>query len=525
MGKAHCFTVYNVYLFPIRLFFWNSGVLLLWNNLSIMVLKMKNWIKKLVPNLSLLLIVGLLFGIVVPLTTFQPTYAQSDTLYENFITDDDAVINITGNNWFGQTFTTNTTIPHTITQIKAKIYRVGSPGTLTANIYQVSGGVPTGQEIGTGDISGDALTTDTAGAWYSITLDEEIALQTGTIYAVVLEARNGTSEDYVLWRYDNADGYADGTEVTSTNGGSTWSAVGANDMMFEIWGNPAINILDAKVFESFLEDDDQLFVFSYQVFPPTEYDDKLPQNYFNTQLLTDSTLKAQGKLPAWGYKPGSIYLSASSAVPWGTNTTSIKIAGIAGTDFAGNIGQYTFTGSDWEGEDLDLLDDWVITNALAMGTWYDVDFITASQGGENLLTYEGGVVFMVGIPGLVTVRDNLFTITPTTELPEKKTHTDSYAEGLLGGWGSGWTRAVDDIGTLIGVSGDFVGGSIWGYVVILGISVIGVGTGSPVIGLVCAGLPLLFMGGLLGTIPLVYILLPVFILGTWAILKLTIWKV
>ena len=80
---------------------------------------------------------------------------------------------------------------------------------------------------------------------------------------------------------------------------------------------------------------------------------------------------------------------------------------------------------------------------------------------------------------------------------------------------------VGYIGDLIGVPGAFLGGSIWFYFVILGISVIGVGVGNPIVGLICAGLPLMFIGGVLGTIPLSLILLPTFLLGTWAIMKLT----
>lgn len=445
----------------------------------------------------------------------------SDTLYEYWNTADDADVDIYGNNWFGQTFTTGATVPHTVTQVRVRLFRVGSPGTLTAQIHRTSAGVPTGQHIGEGDIDADTFTTGTAGAWYTVTLDEETALESSTMYAVVLGARDGGAADYVSWRYDNANGYASGTEVTSTDGGITWSTVGANDMMFEVWGNPALRILDVKVFESLIEDSDQLFLFSYQVIPPTAYDDELPISYFHTQLLVGSSLEAQGKLLAWGYKPGGFYLSADNALPWDSNLTAIKITGLTGGDFAGDEAEYILTSTDWVGEDLYVLDDWVIATANAMGTWYGVTLTGANDVGEAMLTPDGGLLFTIGIPGLEGIRPSLFSITPVTEVPEKKTHDTSYADSLLGGLGGKWVDAVDDIGELIGVSGEFVGGSIWAYIIVLGISVVGVGVGNPVVSLICAGLPLAFIGGALGAVPLIYILLPVFLLGVWAIMKLT----
>jgi len=444
----------------------------------------------------------------------------SDTLYEYFNTGDDADVDIYENNWFGQTFTTSATVPHTITQVRLRLFRVGSPGTLTAQIYRTSAGVPTGQEIGTGDIDGDTLTDSATGAWYTITLDEEVALQAETMYAITLDAKDGDASNYVSWRYDNGNGYADGTEVSSTDGGTTWSTVGANDMMFEVWGNPALQILDCKVFGNLLEDGDQLFIYSYQVIPPSAYDDTLSLDYFHTQLLVSSTLEAQAKLPAWGYKPGGFYLSADEALPWGINQTAIKIVGITGGDFAGDEAEYILTGTDWVGEDLNTLDDWIITTANAMGTWYGLTLTGVSSEGHYFLNPDGTVLFIIGIPGLEDIRPGMFSIQGVTPIPEEGEFDTSYAEGLVGGLGERWDDATEEIGDLVGVSGELVGGTFWIYVVVLGLALGGTVFGSGPIALICAGLPLAFLGGSLGAVPLEYILLPVFVLGVFAILKL-----
>lgn len=155
--------------------------------------------------------------------------------FEHYITDDDNTDFMAGNAWVGQTFTPS--IPHTITSVKLKLYRIGSPGTLTVGIRATSSGKPTGADLCSGTIDGNGLTTDTAGAWYEITFGAGTSLSVGTMYAIVGRALDGTiSTDEVRWRVDRTSStYSGGTEVYSTNGGSIWY-IDTYDNMFEEWG-------------------------------------------------------------------------------------------------------------------------------------------------------------------------------------------------------------------------------------------------------------------------------------------------
>ena len=467
---------------------------------------------------GLLVAIILLVGLTVPLVVGAVGYTQ----YEYWNTADDADVDIYAPNQYGQTFTTNATAPHTVAQVRLKLFRVGAPGTLTVYIFETDGGHPTGLPIGEGTISGDSLTTGTSGTWYVVTLDEEVSLGAATQYATVCAVKGGTATDYVAWRYDNGNGYADGTEESSTNGGVSWSTTGANDMMFEIWGNPGIKVVDAKVFSNFVEDGDQLFVFTYQVMVSEDYIAKTPQDYFHMQLLEGETVVAQAKLPAWGYKPGSIYLSADEALPWGVTTDKIKITGIVGSDFNGTSSDYTLVASDWVGQDLEQLDDWVVAAASHMEFFYGTSLVN-SQEGEYMLNEVGGTVFITGIPGLAEVRPHLFGEVPAGDMPPGKTHTTDYQDTLIGNFGARATAAFADIGDLVGVSGGFIGGVFWGFIMVAAVSLLGLATGNTSIALISA-IPFLFIGNYLGIIPLVYTLIPTFLIATYVVAMLTIWR-
>lgn len=161
------------------------------------------------------------------------------TLYEYYNTGDDGAYDEYGVYWSAQTFTPSTA--HKITSVKLKLYRVGSPGTITVGIRATSSGLPTGADLCSGTINGNTLTTDTAGAWYEITLGAGYDLSASTKYAIVVRALDGWSGNEPYWRYDSTSPtYAGGSFVYSENSGGSWSAVTGNDFMFEEWGELAV---------------------------------------------------------------------------------------------------------------------------------------------------------------------------------------------------------------------------------------------------------------------------------------------
>ncbi|MBA7589542.1 hypothetical protein ES708_31627 [subsurface metagenome] len=102
-------------------------------------------------------------------------------LFEYYITGDDFGYGVYGPNWEAQTFTPS--VAHKITSVKLKLYRRGSPGTLTVAIKAVDvSHHPTGADLCSGTTNGNTLTEDMAGEWREITLGAGANLNTDTEY-------------------------------------------------------------------------------------------------------------------------------------------------------------------------------------------------------------------------------------------------------------------------------------------------------------------------------------------------------
>jgi hypothetical protein len=157
------------------------------------------------------------------------------TLYEYYNTGDDSSQPFWDTRWEAQTFTPSTT--HTITSVKLRLYRVGSPGTITVGIRATDGdGHPTGEDLCSGTTDGDTLTTDSGGEWREITLGSGYELSASTKYAIVGRTSRGYS-DRVNWLKDASSPlYAGGQRERSDDAGSFWTGYSNNDYMFEDWG-------------------------------------------------------------------------------------------------------------------------------------------------------------------------------------------------------------------------------------------------------------------------------------------------
>jgi hypothetical protein len=162
--------------------------------------------------------------------------AEGNLIYEYYNTGDAASSNVYGDYWLAQTFTVGAT-GHTVTSVKLKLYRVGSPGTVTVSIRATNvNGHPTGSDLTSGSIDGNSLTTDSTGAWYEIGLVPYL-LSPNTKYGIVVRAPSGNSGNAGKWRYNSSSlTYSGGNYEESGNGGVLWSAIPLSDCMFEVWG-------------------------------------------------------------------------------------------------------------------------------------------------------------------------------------------------------------------------------------------------------------------------------------------------
>ena len=170
------------------------------------------------------------------------------TLYENYITGDNTSVVVADFRWDTMAFTPS--ITHSLTSVKLKLLRKGSPGNLTVSIRATTdsgsspfGKIPTGSDIDgtTGTTNGNTLTSGAAGEWREITLGAAVRVNAGTAYAIVIRALTGdATNNYVAWRWDDSGAtYGDGNRAGSFDSGSSWSAPGLDsDLMFEEWGDP-----------------------------------------------------------------------------------------------------------------------------------------------------------------------------------------------------------------------------------------------------------------------------------------------
>ncbi len=379
----------------------------------------------------------------------------SAVLYEYLSSgSDNCTVDTYSANWGYQTFTTSQA--HTVSSVRLYIQRTGNPGTVTTSIKRTTGGIPTGTDLGAATYNGNNFATSPS--WYEFAFSPEIRLESSTQYAVVVRAIDGSAANKVEWCMVNAGGLANGNAGYSTDSGSSWVSLAPADHLLEIWGYPCLGIEDAKVFTNYQTTGDWLVVMRYTNVYPPYYDSYNVKSYFVLQLTDASgTVKAQVACPEWDYKPGSIYLSPSL-------TTALTYGGayrvrLYGT-FTGNpYVEYPLQSTDWLGSDLTRLDNWVITSAKLLGTYYSQVLTTYIAERGEVLNSTGGVFFANGVTALSTVRPNLFQIIstpvtpPTGDFPQAGEGAATW-QALLGPYVSAKLTGMGDV---FGVDGKAFG--------------------------------------------------------------------
>lgn len=364
-----------------------------------------------------------------------------------------------------QTFTTNTTdISHSVTSFKLKLKRVGTPGNVVASIKHTANSTtgqtcwsyPTGDNIISATLDGD--TFDLNYTWYEFIPDVETCLSANTTYAIVVKADSGDSSNYIMWQADAGGGYTGGNSGYSTDSGVNWTNNCPTDQLFEIWGNPCLEVLDAKVFSGYIEDGDWLITVLYKNFFQPYYEQaKDVQSLFYLQLADGTTVKASTILPEWGYRPACIYLSATEVtqLEWGEDYTVRIYCNFGAYPYSA----YSLQSTDWLGSDLARLDSWVRTSAKLMEDYYETTYTEYVSGKGLVLNEAGGVIFANNIPELDTVRPDIFKINSNTVDYE----TDDYTQDLQADlvwqtmWGPQITRAFTLTGNAYNLQGNQIG--------------------------------------------------------------------
>lgn len=220
---------------------------------------------------------------------------------------------------------------------------------------------------------------------------------------------------------------------------------------------------DVKVYTGYAETDDWLIVVVYNVSgTDTNSSCDIYAYPWRIQLLNGAIELTDNNLQQCGMRPASIYLNADTAagLVWGTNY-SVKIYGNFGAE---PNASRTINASDWVGENLNGLDQWVISKAKIIGTFDSVDYVDAVPVYGEVLNTDGGYIFDTGIPYLSHYRPDIFEITAESVIIdyEETDGTGSYGEGLYTTpmediWGLPIATALDNMGFYFGIDGRIFG--------------------------------------------------------------------
>lgn len=423
-------------------------------------------------------------------------------------------------NYSTESFTVGAT-SHTITEIVLELKRVGTtPGDVIIELYHADiSGNPTGLTIESATYDGDVLSTSYSMLEFSIDETSVTALQP---YAIVVSAPLGGVADYILWHRVAAGGLADAVASYSTDGGITWTPEANAQYLFEIWGNPCIDVVSGLAYRNYIETGDILFLLEYVNIYPPYYDppQQKPSQYFTIRLYdtNGTTLLASTPMLQWGNRPGSLYLNADQAA-------SITIGGayymaVYGT-FTGNpVDMYPLAVTDWSGD----IGEWVIATAYNMALYYNVDFTTfLVDGGEVLAgtNNEGIAMFVTGVPYLMETHPELFVVvseTPHFVAPTAPPNLNFNT--WQGQVGSIIATFFNTFGGMLGISGKFIGTFLLLALYFAMAASIGTKGGSPLIAL-AIGFPLVGIGVFAMFID--YAIIGVIMIVAWAITLIGFW--
>jgi hypothetical protein len=450
---------------------------------------------------------GMGFALLLLAISFVSPVKATDgfTLYEHLSTGQDGDSDkIYGANWGYMQFTADD-ISHTAAKLSLYLKRNGEPGTVTVLLREAEGGVPEGDDLLSITFNGDVISTSYTS--YGLDISEE-GLEAGEQYAIVVRAVAGDVDNYVYWGKDDGGGLANAISGTSVDGGLSFDADGDDDdFLFEVWGNPCIEVLGAKVFSGYKQTGDWLVVADVKNVYVPYYPNNDSQIYFQLQLLSGTTVKGATSFRAWDRQPLAIYLNAATAgtMTWGS-AYKIRIQSMFDSDVHS---EYTLVSADWNAGNLLYLDSYVRTLASIYEDYYDTVYLTSVTGQtDRVLNESGSIVFMRGVPGLEIVRTDLFYTSFGIETPEPTEHailepdtetaigSENYNRleeiaDFLGGDVApetilGWVMAV--VALFIGIGCVAAGHGMVGIVVVL----FSVGSGS----LVYGGFPALAIGAL-----------------------------
>jgi Carboxypeptidase regulatory-like domain/Bacterial Ig-like domain (group 3) len=145
----------------------------------------------------------------------------------------------TNTSWAGETFTP--TVSGNLREVDVELFCASCTANtpdITLSIRATTGTtpVPTGSDLATGTLAG--FNDGGAGGLKTIVLNTPLAVTAGTHYAFIFRLQSACSGCTAAFTYATGNPYAGGTQVTSTNSGSTWATSSTRDLHFITYINP-----------------------------------------------------------------------------------------------------------------------------------------------------------------------------------------------------------------------------------------------------------------------------------------------
>jgi len=131
---------------------------------------------------------------------------------------------------------------YSVSRVRVKVARVGSPGTINCRIYALTvnsnSGVPTGEALGTASLDADTFGASPSHDWTNFDFSSSVALSSSTWYAFTFDVPAGDDNNYVEIRSDDSTPVASGSAVYTIDNGTTWYTLPSSDLQYYVYKDP-----------------------------------------------------------------------------------------------------------------------------------------------------------------------------------------------------------------------------------------------------------------------------------------------
>lgn len=158
-------------------------------------------------------------------------------VYESYTSGSDSQIGVYASQKCAQTFTPSSS--HSIDYISLNMYREGTVGTIYAEVWNTSAGVPTSKIGVTSDgVPLSQLGTDN-NSWITFSFSSPISVVSGTQYAIVIYGTGFDGSNRPFWREDaTSPTYSGGNVLVYV---SSWNNVPTEDFLFMVLGKDIVS--------------------------------------------------------------------------------------------------------------------------------------------------------------------------------------------------------------------------------------------------------------------------------------------